>query len=70
MSSFIHLGPQGLNPDQLSEFIQPTDLGRAKGRYIQILVENNEGRAALRSIEIKATKGAKNKRRKEAKPSR
>lgn len=70
MSSFLHLGPLGLNPDQLSEFIQPVDLGKAQGRYIQLLIENSSGRATLKNITVKAAAAGKNKYAKEGKPSR
>lgn len=70
MSAFLHLGPLGLNPDQLSEHIEPVALGNAEGRYLQLYIENDRGRVVLKSIGIEAMLGPKNMYRKEGRPSR
>lgn len=70
MSGYLHLGPLGLNPDQLSEFIQPITLGKAQGRYCQLLIENDRGRAVVKSIRIEAMSTGKSMLAKEGKRSR
>lgn len=70
MTTFLHLGPLGLNPDQLSEHIEPVSLGNAEGRYLQLFIECDRGRAIVKSVDIDAMLGDKNLIRKEGKPSR
>jgi hypothetical protein len=70
MSSFIHLGPRGVNFDQLSEAIKPIDLGKAEGRFLQIKIVNKRGRCVVRSVYVQANLAGKNMDTKEGKPSR
>lgn len=70
MPAFVHLGPRGLNFDQLSEQIKPVPLRGAQGRYLQLRIVNTAGRASLKSVRVSATLGSKDMLAKEGKPSR
>jgi hypothetical protein len=64
-STTLNLGPLGLSPNQLAEFTEPVPLEAATGRYMQVRIQNSQGRMEVRGLRIWAQETGRNTERKE-----